>query len=395
MALVRKEEVKDMGIETTGQIFSGARVGSANRGTVTIEPGFSSSFISSLYSGEGLYPLSTIVNEGSVALGILENTMPVPMNKFNLNGEIIFNPFKRQSTEIQANSGALIEADPAVPEVDLSPEEAVVEAVLITSQVKPGFVEKASINERAQGVAEVEPVNPWLKSEVVNEPEILATPVVYQEEVVKVEMKKARKEDEGLEEVEIEQEEIKYVLDESAYAQRIFEFEKAIDQLGDEFNGREVIDLLPGESDSNRSQALKELDPNKQISDGSLAETREEFALGKYKSKKEAKDRVHALVSEKEPAKKDKQGRGLKFGALARVYKYRPLRIPPQEQVITRVIKKNRIQAGMALKESEVSSPVVVKGSLGNSKKELKIEDNPVLAELFQRVDTASTVRLE
>lgn len=438
-----------MGIEAMGQVLSGVNKASGSMGgsarfqTATIEPGISRSF-----SG---FAFSQVVNEGFAPITVYKENM-ANLTGFNPRGEIIFNPFKGQIPSVQTDLKV-------VPEAGLSAEDAVAEAVLITSKGTDHPVVENGLLWDEEQWAGIEPVNPWLELEktdahtkkaipeasslneearlparqanlaenlqfqqtkaalekaglvdlsnnlihqsvnnlvqVFELPSHLEQPVVeavvrpqaFEEQEVQAAEKKKEKTKDALEQAEIEQEKIRYVLDEKAYGQRVFEFKTAVDQMGEEFEGQAVVDLLPGENDNNRSGILKEIDPNKQIPDGSLIEAREEFARLKFTSKQEAKDKAYALVSEKEPARKDQYGRGLKEGSLERIYKYRPLKTPPQEEVVTRIVKKSQLVVSKDQTVPEVSLPAGINGGIEDTPKikEPKIEDNLVLAELFQR----------
>lgn len=178
---------------------------------------------------------------------------------------------------------------------------------------------------------------------------------------------------------EVEEWEIKDLLDEETAETRVYEISEAID-LAETEAKKEGVEEIDG------PRILKFLRlhiglisriARKIRKDGSLDETLEELVARKFSSQSQAKAQTKELVFEKEPVRRGKEGKAVKEGALERVFKYYFVKRSPGKEVVKRVVKK-LIQTG------HQTGPVQVQ-SVDTGVREPRIEDNADLAEVFLR----------
>lgn len=126
---------------------------------------------------------------------------------------------------------------------------------------------------------------------------------------------------------------LKNVVDKKILETRIGEFGSAADRVGakakensleekendaEEIDGKEIVEQVPVETEEKRSGLVKKSGP-----DGSRVETIEEVSSRRFKSVKEAKEQIMAIIFKKPPVKKEKEGEEAGQEAVARVLKYR------------------------------------------------------------------------
>lgn len=226
---------------------------------------------------------------------------------------------------------------------------------------------------------------PLVEEEEDSQSQVGSVVIIKPTTAVDPQIKEEQKEQEVVEEsvkkrtvMEDEQEEdeeivLQNVVDERALGTRVKEFSDAINYVAGQHDGEvegvRVVSILPEEHEESRSRVLKITDPYKSIPDGSLLETKDEFARMKFKTREEARKGAVELIKEKVPVDKKEYGRTLKDGDYARVHKYHPHKWSPNQQVIMRMVRKYQ---GGILKSERVET------------NERKVEDNPDLAEVFK-----------
>ncbi len=173
---------------------------------------------------------------------------------------------------------------------------------------------------------------------------------------------------------EIEELRSKIVVDEEVLENRMVGLTGAAEiaaakSEGGEIEGNEIVALAPFETEDKRSGLIKKNGP-----DGSWVETLEEIAARRFNSVKEAKKQIVEIINRKVPVKRGKEGKNAGSEAVARVLKYLFVKAVPVEQIVTRVIKKQKV----SVKDRQ---PLVVEAP----KPEARIDDFPVLAEVFPK----------
>lgn len=344
---------------------------------------------------------STIVNEGPVTPGFLENTMPLTLNNFKSTGEITFNPLKgRDNQPVLNEQEAVREAEHwlGISSQDVHPVSLPVER------------ENVGINQSAIRVLPMPAYQPWIEPniqpdiqpfqvakialeganltktnrKVVQIAQPVAAPIsvpeqqIFKEEVLVEERKEKiyKKEEEQVEEVRL-----KYLLDEEAADERVSELGRAIELARKDaeknsvsgIEGWRIVKFL-----RLHTGLISRLVRGKG-SDGSLDETIADLLSRKFATEGEAKQYSAAVVFEKEPVRQGKEGRGVKEGSVERVLKF-PIarRGIPEEEVVARIIKKQKVQSVLGQTVSVAVEPA-------QKVKEPSIEDYPDLAALFPK----------
>lgn len=290
--------------------------------------------------------IGPIVNEGPVAFADLKNTMPLQIRQLNQVREIRFNNPIDRNTNIEP----------------LSVSDAITEAEGIISQAqKPGRYGYEPGEHRLRRSSTK--LEPQIVNGMVNQTEPTTTlqSVLQQQEVEKVVTERdVSKQINTVEEEETEEARLKEVVDEEVLNTRIKEFGSAVDIVGtevkeeglEEIDGKKIVEHIPAETEANRSGLIKKQGP-----DGSREETIGEVSSGKFMSVKEAKEKIAAIIAQKVPVKRAKEGILAGHEAVARVLKYFFVKSKPVDQLITRVIKKQNPLQGMSVAKSEIKEP--------------------------------------
>lgn len=199
----------------------------------------------------------------------------------------------------------------------------------------------------------------------------------FEEEIILKE--KVDEKPEVSEREEIEEWQLKDVLDEEVAEQRVYEISEAIDLAETEAKkeGLEEIEGLRILKFLRLHIGLISQIARKIRKDGSLDETLEELAARRFSSKNQAKAQTKELIAQKEPVRRGKEGKAVKEGAVERVFKYYFVKRSPGKEVVNRVVKK-QIQTG------HQTGPVQVQ-AIDVGIREPRIEDDADLAEVFLR----------
>ena len=334
-------------------------------------------------------PNISIVNEGPVGPGFkLENTMPYTLGEITFNEKPLVAPSEQvlnvadvisEAESILSQARILTPIAPPQPE-PLVENSVVVEARHWLGLIEPRIEPKLD-NQPLSRIARVPISEPTVRSE-----NSLAAQVFQQEvqDVIKEEeVKTADKTDEFSikEEEEATEFKLKYVEHEEVSRQRKHEIREAIrkakaeaEKEGKEgIEGKVLKDHFAPENGSNRSGIAES-----GIPDGSLQETYQVLAARNYGSIGEAREVADATVAEIKPVKKAKEGKKVREIDIARVRRDPFIKRHPVEEVVARVVKKR------ILAEKLGQKPVVIHEVQAESLEGV-IEDNPDLAEVFQR----------
>ncbi len=340
-----------------------------------------------------------IVNEGSVGLAALKLTVPLGEIKFNSESiplqakrpdiaDVSFLSLRNHEVAKQSSSEynlTQIALSPALPDPrnDELIEPMVVPFALpniapsILEFPKPETVVSPALEPAVQ-------IGLQTKTGVTTEVrQATTTHSAQEEQEVEEEVveRVTAKQIDIVEEEEAEESRLKNVVDEEVLNARIKEFSSAVDIVGAEvedglaeIDGGKIVKLVPAETKKNRSGLVKEQGP-----DGSRVETIEEVASRKFGSVKEAKENIMSVIARKMPVKRGKEGKIVGYEAVARVLKYFFVKLKPVvEQMITKVVKKQKVQAQEGQKPSQIV-PVAKPEATGS-----RIE-NLGLAEVFPK----------
>lgn len=346
---------------------------------------------------------------GGIFKSATELKLTQPVKSFNRTGEIVFNP-KRPSkvgsslnkVDVLAEVEAVLFQDrvnkqnplektqkrvePEIKPVELPNWQAVIPKlkpktapIIVPIRVeypKPKVVISPALEPAVQ-------TGPQTRAGVATEVrQATATqPVLEEQEVEETVTERVTKEQiDTVKEEETEESRLKNVVDEKVLNTRIKEFGIAVDVVGavaeavsEDLDGGKIVKLVPAETRKSRSGLVKEQGP-----DGSRVETIEEVTSKKFKSVKEAKEQIVAIIARKVPVKRAKEGVVVGYEAVVRVLKYFFVKAKPVEQMITRVIKKQKVLA------KEGQKPLQIVPAAKPEVKEQRIE-NLGLAEVFQQ----------
>lgn len=329
----------------------------------------------------GPVDIGSIVNEGPVGFADMKNTMPLHIGQINPITEINFQPQPILNTADVVAEAESILAQVRIPEPkEVFPKEVVWPQVepMVLPRVEP-FVIPNELKDPLPQIAFSPALAPAIgmqrktESKNVTQPAqaVAIQPALQKQEEVEeiVEEKVQKEQEEVLEEEETEVFELKDVVDEEVLNIRLEEFSSAADLAGaeakEEIDGKKIVERIPAETEANRSGLIKKRGP-----DGSREETIGEIASRKFRSIREAKEKIAAIIAQKVPVKRAKEGMAVGHEAVARVFKYFFVRAKPVEQLVTRVAKKQR-----PLQIVSVAKPEI---------KESRIEDLG-LAEIFPK----------
>ncbi len=318
--------------------------------------------------GSGVASVASAVSRVPASLGRLSDFGPIlegPLTPIINEGPVGLADFKNTVTEINF-----------LPQPELNPANVVAEAESILAQAKILQPEVIPVPVREAFVPQVEPmIAPLTIPKIVEfpKPQIVISPAL--ESVTGVQVKtnnltsvrpaavlavlpQPALEEEVEEEVitkkevaeqtiaeekeEIEKTELKDVVDESVLNTRIEEFSNAAEIVGaemEEIDGKRVVELVGTETAEKRSGLVKQRGP-----DGSREETIGAVASKKFKSVKEAKEKIVVIITQKVRVKRARGGIAVGHEAVARVLKYFFVKARPAEQTITRVTKKQQAQ---------------------------------------------------
>ena len=350
----------------------------------------------------GIESAFSIVNEGPVSFGELENTMTYKPGVFDLIGDLRFNPPSRinlakpldeQSAVAEANHWLGLDqlnlptkltlaepkpsAEPLSEQAVLAEAEEILQTVkvlefptpksLLSPAVTPIEIPLPSTDiiqigrtKRALEVAGLTQLSTKVAGGVKIETGTasrqsisIATPQT-QEQSVSQQLKKeevgASEETEEnlevLEDEEVEELVAKYLVDEEVSEERRIEIRHAVrlakieaEKEGVvEIEGWRIVKHLP-EHAGIRSQVVKKNGP-----DGSFDETLEEIVARKFTSEQEAIEKSDSIVFQKQPVKRGRHGTIVPFEAVAKVFKRHLVKKHPSKEVIARIVKKQQVQ---------------------------------------------------
>lgn len=235
------------------------------------------------------------------------------------------------------------------------------------SVIKPQVATFGALNIQADPRSKTESRTSYNPATLI-QPQI----VLREEEIEKVVEEQVATKNQVAEEVGVETR--TYLEDEEVSKTRRFEIKEAVTKAKVEANrlglkkitGWLVAKFLPAEHLGNRSQVIKETGP-----DGSYQETKESIVLsGEFSSEYEAIAKGDEIVREKKPVRFGKEGKKVSIKDVARVFKNRMFKDAGNHVEVVKRILKKKVQV------PEQLQPV---------KREKRIEDYPVLAEVFQK----------
>ncbi|MDP3954996.1 MAG: hypothetical protein Q8Q15_01375 [bacterium] len=203
-----------------------------------------------------------------------------------------------------------------------------------------------------------------------------------------------QKQSEIIDEEEEEESKLKDVVDQEVLGNRTAEFEGYVekadaqlraealergqyeDEQDIEIDGERIVSFVSPENEDKRCGLVKKTGP-----DGSRVEAIEEIASKRFRSIKEAKDYVVATIIRKVPVKKAIEGQEAGRKDVARVLKYLFTKEQPHAQTAAKIIKRRQLKAkgGGSLQVAFIPEESQLKST------EPKIEDYPVLEEVFQK----------
>lgn len=380
-----------MSIEGGGSGGSGvgvaASIGPATGVSPSVSRGSLGRFGPSISGPEAYVPV--MVKEGPVGLAQFKNTMSLqigsqPVEVINFQKPV--EALDAQATEVEAENILAQAKTPVEPAVVVQPAwEAVlpqpkplalpiIEPLLIPDGLKdplPQIMTFPALEPAIGAQSKTEVKNATRPAQAVAVQPALQEQEEEVEEIV--EEKVQKKHEEAEEEEEIEESTLKDVVDEKVLNIRLEEFGSAADLVGaeaakeglEEIDGEKIVKHIPAETESNRSGLIKKRGP-----DGSREEAIELVSSKKFRSINEAKEKIAAIIAQKVPVKRAKGGRIVGYEAVARVLKYFFIRVKPAEQLVARVVKKQRSVPVVSVAKPEV--------------KESRIEDLG-LAEVFPK----------
>lgn len=274
--------------------------------------------------------------DAPIAKGEVANMVPYKLGMFDPAGEIRFNPELLNVESVSNSVSSVLEP--------LTPASAVAEAEFVLAQ--PGALVTADLD--VNPVAHLQPEVRLADKGGDTEAAVLASVPQQElvEEIVEQDLVENRISDnkQSLEELEIEEEWLRYVEDEEVSDQRRQVIREALekakleaDRLGLKgISGLQIARFLPPEYEGIRSQIVKKDGP-----DGSYQETIEAISsIGEFDSQV-AQERFDMVVSEKKPVKKAKEGNDVSKEDVGRVLKYRIFKpVKAHEVFVTRITKK-------------------------------------------------------
>ncbi len=345
---------------------------------------------------------STFINEGPVGPSFLENTMPISFNVGKPAIEVISNPFKAgevasevATPHLQAPTfepltveGAIAEAQLIVSEAARANQPSVESFQYVRGREYIDFLWLEPVPKIYPDIQQIRTTKKALENAGLvqlsrriaqsTQTEIATTPLT-EEQIVEEEVLVEERTDQSIEteEEEVEEIKLKYLLDEEVAKERVDEIGRAIELAGEEvekdgkkgIEGWRIIRFLRLHSGL-ISQIVKH-----RGSDGSLNETVQNLASRRFASVQEAKEQSKAIVSEKEPVKRGKEGKTVQEGAVERVLKHYFIKGVPKEEVVLRVVKKQKVQL-------VGGQPVPIMAEPIPQVREPSIEDDPDLADV-------------
>lgn len=320
---------------------------------------------------------STIVKEGPVSRGALENTMTIA--KFNPIGEIVFKPsvpsVLEQAQAIAAAAWEKSELTPQVPQEVLLPVVLPRAEPLVAPRVEPAPALQTSPAPKTEArvshqVSRVVSPQPLLKEKEMEE--------VVEEKIRVDEPKESLDEQE-----EIIKKERFYLVDEPVLVQVQSEVDQAVEKgkeeaenlgLGKRIIGFIVAKFIPAQHEGNTGGAVK---PHG--FDGTIPARKEAIAARKeFSSKKE----VEAVVLENRPVSIGENGELASPQEIRTTFRDRYVKPHEALNIVERRITRKKKVLGF-LGQAPIS--VIAKEEI-KPKPETSLEDYPELAEIFQQV---------
>lgn len=202
--------------------------------------------------------------------------------------------------------------------------------------------------------------------------------VAGEQELTETTQEMVEKKEGGIAEEQISKEKKRYLVDERALKNRLYEVRQAMKKaravvqlqgLGEKILGRLVAQFIPAEHPGVRSQIVQPFGP-----DGSYEDTKEGIAGGEFSSE----DQIEQVVLENAPVKIGKTGQVVKEEAVQKVLRHWIVKLAPIQEIVTRRVIKKQLQTSAGSRTvSQVTSQKV------EEKPETSLKDYPALEEVF------------